>query len=132
MSRHHLVVESVRSLSAGLLALVLCFGCGDQSSPVSPTGNAQNADARLIVSGYVYRQASTAGEPAIADALITLRDAQGAESTALSDRRGYYWIPVTPGEVVIRAAKDGYNASESHFEVTGSTVLNFGLAPLLP
>ena len=88
--------------------------------------------ARLMVSGYVYKQASSAGEPAIADAVITLRDAQGAESTALSDRRGYYWIPVTPGEVVIRAAKEGYNTSESHFEVTHSTVLNFGLAPLVP
>jgi hypothetical protein len=34
--------------------------------------------------------------------------------------------------VVVTAAKEGYNTRESHFEVTDSTVLNFGLSPLLP
>jgi hypothetical protein len=34
--------------------------------------------------------------------------------------------------VVVTATKDGYNPRESRFDVTDSTVLNFGLAPLLP
>ena len=56
----------------------------------------------------------------------------GAESTALTDRSGYYRINATLGEVVVTATKDGYNTRESRFDVTDSTVLNFGLAPLLP
>ena len=82
--------------------------------------------------GTCHQEASLAGEPPIADAVITLRDAQGAESTAKSDRRGFYLIRASLGEVVVTAAKDGYNTRESRFDVTDSTVLNFGLTPLLP
>jgi len=85
-----------------------------------------------MISGYVYREVSSAGEPPIEDAVITLRDAEGGETTATSDRRGYYRINATQGEVVVTATKDGYNPRESRFDVTDSTVLNFGLAPLLP
>jgi hypothetical protein len=119
-----------------MFALLVLSACGEQASPVSPTNNASSASAAahapLTISGYVYQEVSSAGEPPIADAVITLRDAQGAESTALSDRRGYYRINATLGEVVVTATKDGYNTRESRFDVTDSTVLNFGLAPLLP
>ena len=80
----------------------------------------------------MYQGASLAGEPPIADAVITLKDAQGAERTATSDRRGFYLIRASLGEVVVTAAKQGYNTRESRFDVTDSTVLNFGLTPLLP
>jgi hypothetical protein len=119
-----------------VLALLLLSACGQQTSPVAPSSNAsppgQSANASVTISGYVYQELSSAGEPPIADAVITLRDAQGAESTAISDRRGYYQISATPGEVVVTATKDGYNTRESRFDVTDSTVLNFGLAPMLP
>jgi hypothetical protein len=119
-----------------MLTLLVVSACGGQASPVSPTINASSAsgaaNAPLIISGYVYREVSSAGEPPIADAVITLRDAQGAESTAMSDGRGYYRISATVGEVVVTATKEGYNTRESRFDVTDSTVLNFGLAPLLP
>ena len=135
MSRQHTTAESLAPVWAVLLALLLS-GCSDQISPVSPTNNASTAsvaaDAPVMISGYVYQEASLAGEPPIADAVITLRDAQGAESTAKSDRRGFYLIRASPGEVVVSAAKEGYNTRESRFDVTDSTVLNFGLAPLLP
>ena len=118
------------------LALLVLAGCGDQISPVSPTDDTGTASAAaspaLMISGYVYQEASLAGEPPIADAVITLRDAQGAENTATSDRRGFYLIRASLGEVVVTAAKEGYNTRESRFDVTDSTVLNFGLAPLLP
>ena len=69
---------------------------------------------------------------AIADALISLRNEEGTEFTALSDDRGYYRIRATTGEVVMTAAKDGYKTRESRFDVTDSTVLNFSLAPIAP
>ena len=136
MFRQHTTAESAAPVWAIMVTLLLLSGCGDQVSPVSPTNNAGTAraaaDAALMISGYVYQEASLAGEPPIADVVITLRDAQGAERTATSDRRGFYLIRTPLGEVVVTAAKQGYNTSESRFDVTDSTVLNFGLTPLLP
>ena len=133
MSIHHTPAGSRASVWTVMLALLVLPACGGQASPVSPTSNASDAaNAPLMISGYVYREVSSAGEPPIADAVITLRDAEGAESTAMSDGRGYYRINATVGEVVVTATKDGYNPRESRFDVTDSTVLNFGLAPLLP
>ena len=136
MFSQHTTAESVTPAWAVLVTLLLLSGCGDQISPVSPTTNASTAsaaaDVPLVISGYVYQEASLAGEPPIADAVITLKDAQGAENTAKSDRRGFYLIRASLGAVVVTAAKEGYNTRESQFEVTDSTVLNFGLAPLLP
>ena len=136
MFRQHATAESVAPVWAILVTLLFLSGCGDQISPVSPTNNASTAsaaaDAPLVISGFVYQEASLAGEPPIADAVITLRDAQGAERTAMSDRRGFYLIRTPLGEVVVTASKQGYNSSESRFDVTDSTVLNFGLTPLLP
>ena len=136
MFRQHPTAESVAPVWAIMVTLLLLSGCGDQVSPVSPTNNAGTAsaaaDALLMISGYVYQEASLAGEPPIADAVITLRDAQGAENTTKSDRRGFYLIRASLGEVLVTAAKEGYNTRESRFDVTDSTVLNFGLTPLLP
>ena len=136
MSSQHTPAGSLTSVWAVMLTLLVLSACGGQASPVSPTNNASSAteaaNAPLMISGYVYREVSSAGEPPIADAVITLRDAQGAESTAMSDGRGYYRINATVGEVIVTATKEGYNTRESRFEVTDSTVLNFGLAPLLP
>lgn len=112
------------AVPAVLLLTAVLAGCGQQS-PVSPTGDS------LMVSGYVYREMTAgSGEPAIADVTITLRDAAGAESTAVSDRRGFYRVRATAGDVVVSAAKEGYATRESRFEVTDSTVLNFSLSPL--
>lgn len=126
MPRRHAVRESLRLFSAALSVLAVLPGCGGQL-PVSPGSDP------LMVSGYVYRQmAPASGEPPLADALITLRDAEGTESTAVSDHRGFYTIRAAPGVVVVRAAKEGYDARESHFDLTDSTVLNFSLTPIRP
>jgi hypothetical protein len=131
MSRQHASAESVKHAAAILFALVVVTGCADHSSPISPTSNRSDPrGAALRVSGHVYQQASDVGEPPIADVLITLRDAQGAESSATTDRRGFYSIRAMPGAVIVSAAKEGYDPRESRFEVTDSTVLNFGLKPV--
>lgn len=112
------------AIPAVLLVTAALTGCG-RHSPVSPTSGS------LMVSGYVYREmTASSGEPALGDVMITLRDADGAESTAVSDRRGFYRVRAAPGEVVVSAAKEGYTTRESRFEVTDSTVLNFSLSPL--
>jgi len=89
------------------------------------------SESGLTVSGYVYQSlARDSGEPPIADALITLRDATGIESTALSDFRGFYRVQGTASEVVVSVAKEGYSTRESRFDLTESTVLNFSLTPV--
>jgi hypothetical protein len=136
MSSQHTSAGSLAPVWVVMLALLTLSACGEQASPVSPTINASSASvsasAPLMISGYVYREVSSAGEPPIEDAVITLRDAQGTESTAMSDRQGYYRINTTQGEVVVTATKEGYSTRESRFDVTDSMVLNFGLSPLLP
>jgi len=121
------------SLVAVPLALMVLTGC-DGRSPASPSRDGLVvSESGLTVSGYVYQApAPDSGEPPIADALITLRDAAGTESTAVSDRRGFYRVRGTASEVVVRAAKEGYRTRESRFDLTESTVLNFSLTPLLP
>jgi Carboxypeptidase regulatory-like domain len=112
--------------SAALFLLAIFSGCSSVS-PVSPT------TGPLMVSGYVYqRMTQGSGEPPIADALISLKDEDGAEFAARSDDRGYYRIRATVGGVVMTAAKEGYKTRESRFDVTDSTVLNFSLAPIAP
>ena len=83
-----------------------------------------------MLSGYVYRAMTPeSGEPPLADVLITVKDAVGAETTALSDRGGFYSVRAAMGTVVVTAAKEGYETRESRFEMADSTVLNFSLRP---
>ena len=127
--------ESWRRLVAVPLVLVVLAGC-DGRTPVSPStqGPAVSPSGDgLTVSGYVYQaQTRDSGEPPIAGALITLRDAAGTENTALSDRRGFYQVQGTPSAVVVSVVKEGYSTGESRFDLTESTVLNFSLTPMLP
>ena len=126
--------ESWRRLAAVPLVLVVLTGC-DGRTPVSPSreGPTVNPSSEgLTVSGYVYQTLTRdLGEPPIADALITVRDAAGTESTAMSDRRGYYKVRATASEVVVSVVKEGYSTRESQFDLTESIVLNFSLTPML-
>ena len=106
-----------------LLALIIVPGCGS-SSPVAPDG------ARPLISGQIYQTLTRdAGEPPLVDVLITVRNATGQETTALSNRGGFYSVGATIGMVLVTAAKEGYETRQSRFDVTESTVLNFGLTP---
>jgi len=126
MPRRDRSAASLGFFPAALCLFAILSGCSSVS-PVSPT------TGPLMVTGYVYqRMTQGSGEPPIADALISLKDEDGAEFTARSDDRGYYRIRATAGAVVMTAAKDGYKTRESRFDVTDSTVLNFGLAPIAP
>lgn len=114
---------SPRVFLVALLALTSVSGC-EGSSPAAPDS------APVTISGYVYHSfTSDTGEPLLADVLITVSDATGVETRALSDRSGFYRVRAAMGMVVVTAAKQGYETRQSRFEVTGSTVLNFSLAP---
>ena len=70
-----------------------------------------------------------AGEPPIADVLITVTDERGEESSARTDDAGFYSVRAAVGAVVVTASKDGYKTREARFEVSDITVLNFSLRP---
>jgi hypothetical protein len=106
-----------------LLALIIVSGCRS-ASPVAPVG------VRPMISGHVYQTLTQgAGEPPLVDVLITVRNATGQEATALSNRGGFYSIGAAIGLVLVTASKEGYETRQSRFDVTESTVLNFGLTP---
>ena len=70
-----------------------------------------------------------AGEPPIADVLITVTGEDGEESSGRTDEAGFYTVRAAIGAVVVTASKDGYKTREARFEVSESTVLNFSLRP---
>ena len=123
MSDRSTAAASPRLRLVVLLALVTVAGC-HSSSPAAPDS------APPTISGYVYRSfTADTGEPPIADAVITVRDSAGAETTAVSNRAGYYSVRAAMGPVMVTAAKPGFETRQSRFDVTESTVLNFSLRP---
>jgi len=105
-----------------LLSLAFLPGCGQ--SPVAPDG------AVPMLTGYVYEvMLPGAGEPPIADVVITVTEEDGEASTARTDSAGFYSIRAAAGPVVVTASKDGYKTRQSRFDVTDNTVLNFALRP---
>src|SRR5688500_1057726 len=99
-----------------LLALTVASACR-WSSPAAPTGAppcrcsalAAPGGAPPTCSGRVHpSSAPGTGEPLPAAVLITVRDATGGETTALSHRSGFYSDRAAMGMVVVTASKDGY------------------------
>ena len=83
-----------------------------------------------MLTGYVYEvMLPGAGEPPIADVVITLTEEDGETSSARTDSVGFYSVRAATGPVVVTASKDGYKTRQSRFDVTDSTVLNFSLRP---
>ena len=83
-----------------------------------------------MLTGYVYEvMLPGAGEPPIADVVITLTEEDGETSSARTDSVGFYSVRAATGPVVVTASKDGYKTRQSRFDVTDSTVLNFALRP---
>ena len=83
-----------------------------------------------MLTGYVYEvMLPGAGEPPIADVVITVTEEDGETSSARTDSVGFYSVRAATGTVVVTASKDGYKTRQSRFDVTDSTVLNFSLRP---
>ena len=83
-----------------------------------------------MLTGYVYEvMLPGAGEPPIADVVITVTEEDGETSSARTDSVGFYNVRAATGTVVVTASKDGYKTRQSRFDVTDSTVLNFALRP---
>ena len=79
-----------------------------------------------MLTGYVYEvMLPGAGEPPIADVVITVTEEDGETSSARTDSVGFYSVRAATGTVVVTASKDGYKTRQSRFDVTDSTVLNF-------
>lgn len=119
--RYSLAASSRLGLAL-LLSLAFLPGCGQ--SPVAPAG------AVPMLTGYVYEvMLPGAGEPPIADVVITVTEEDGEASSARTDSTGFYSIRAAAGPVVVTASKEGYKTRQSRFDVTDSTVLNFALRP---
>jgi hypothetical protein len=107
--------------------VMISWGCG--GVPDAPTSPLQPPDAVTefaTVSGWVYGRAFT--DPPIANALVEVKEASGAEHTALTDDQGFYELTARAGPISITASKEGYEAKAWEFSLLKDTVLNFGLA----
>lgn len=118
--------NATRRIAFCLVALGSDIGCSS-SVPSAPALD-------FTVSGYVYGQHNGEnGEPLIVDAVITARDADGHDISAVTDSKGFYTVRVRSGAVSIGATKAGYDASLSQeFTLSGNTVLNFRLLAKSP
>ena len=106
MVDHYSFAASPRLRLLVLLALLIVPGCRS-SSPVAPDG------AQPTISGQVYQTLTRdAGEPPLLDVLITVRNATGQETTALSNRGGFCSVGATIGMVLVTAAKEGYETRQ--------------------
>jgi hypothetical protein len=99
-------------------------GCS-RGSPVSPVAEL------ATISGYIYFQDPSGGEPEIANVLISVTESDGSQRMALSNAAGFYTISVRSGRVSITASKEGYEAKVWHLVLSNDTVLNFSLTPNL-
>jgi hypothetical protein len=72
-----------------LVALVVLAGC--DALPQGPTVHPPT------VSGHVYVSATELGEPAISNVLITIEQADGSRSSAMSSDTGFYIVRGTTG-----------------------------------
>ncbi len=106
--------------------VLISWGCG--SVPDSPTSPLQPPDAATefaTVSGWVYGRAVT--DPPLANALVEVKEAGGAQHTALTNDQGFYELTARAGPISITASKEGYEAKAWQFSLLNDTVLNFGL-----
>lgn len=109
------------------LLTVTLVGC-DQS-PTAPDDllrSEANVDS-LTISGQVYANLGPV-YPAIGNAVVVVDAADGSQVTGVSDAEGFYRLSVSRGSVTIRASKDGYDAKQSHFDLSSDTILNFSLS----
>ena len=106
---------------AGVVAAAV--GCGGQV-PNAP-------DVGLVtISGYVYQQGTVeAGEPRLANVLITVQEEDGLPRMVMSNGVGFYAVAVRAGTIWITASRVGYATRVSTFDFSDSTVLNFSLTP---
>ena len=106
---------------AGVVAAAV--GCGGQVPSAPDVG-------LLTISGHVYQQETVeAGEPRLADVLITVQEEDGSPRTVMSNGVGFYTVAVRAGTIWITASKVGYATRVSTFDFSDSTVLNFSLTP---
>lgn len=110
-------------LTLCLLLMAIGLGC-DRASPLSPDGGL------VSISGYVYFQNSSGGEPMIHNAVIAVEDDTGSRTQAASRPDGFYTIAVKPGRISITATKEGFEAKVIQVDVADDTVLNFSLTPM--
>ena len=110
------------------IVVAAASGCG-RASPLSP-----DADV-VTISGYVYFQAPSGGEPMIDNALITVANAEGSNDVgvprwlAATNADGFYTVTARAGRISITASKEGYEAKVWHLRLSDDTVLNFSLTP---
>lgn len=107
----------IASVSVGAL------GCGGQLPTAPDVG-------RLTISGHIYQLGRPdAGEPRLANVVISVQEADGSPQTVMSNGLGFYSVAVRAGTISITASKIGYATRVSSFDLSDSTVLNFSLKP---
>jgi hypothetical protein len=113
--------------TTGLLTICVALRSGTHCNSSVPAAPA----LAFTVSGYVYAQHTPEfGEPLVADAVITARDSEGHERSAVTDSKGFYVVPARSGVVSMNASKTGYETGiAQEFTLSQNTVLNFRLIP---
>ena len=114
-----------------LIMIFATSGCGG-ASPTAPDPMQQGLQGTVgsaTIKGQVYAELGWA-EPAIADALVEIKAADGSAQSVSTGEDGFYEIAARPGTITITASKEGHQPSTQQFVLSKDTVLNFGLNPM--
>jgi hypothetical protein len=126
------IKTTMKSIVFGLLIMIFASsGCGG-ASPTAPDPMQQGlegTDGSATIRGQVYAELGWA-EPAIADALVEAKAADGSAQSVSTGENGSYEISARPGDITITASKEGHHPSTQQFMLSKDTVLNFGLNPM--
>ena len=118
--------RAFRRLAGGVAVFVVISGlagCGN-ALPMAPSL------AGPTLSGHIYQDHTpSTGEPLLADALVTVTDADGSARSAVSDRLGFYTVSTAAGAISVSVSKDGYHTGVKQVALANDTVLNFSLSP---
>ena len=121
----------MKSIVFSLLIVIFATGCGG-ASPTAPDPAQQGLQGTVrsaTIRGQVYAELGWA-EPAIADAVVEAKAADGLVQSVSTGTDGFYQISARPGDITITASKDGHQPSTQQFMLSKDTVLNFGLNPM--
>ena len=121
-----MVVKACRVLTLPLGLLFILSGCGESTSPTSPTPTSPTASQTFTLSGTI----TGLGAAQLEGATVETLDGDQAGARAQTNAQGMYEITGLTGNVNVEAAESCHRPKRAGAAMTQNQVLDFQLDPL--